>query len=298
MFSTKYEEREEEFLQDMATKYGFTGKTWNVFKERFSQENIEFQDKEIATALQIHLTVRDESDPCTIFRDHLKKITNKLGEAGCDYKGVVQGRWEIARQWLREIKYPEWLANHPDRLLGNFWEQLWSKVTSFEGITFKTPPQLETAGLDPAAWEGEQEKIFTIGWDNKLSYEINSQQPGYLTLIQKYSSGELYFLSPSCFVKQPCEPAQQHIFPSAKCSFLPLQKYVTGMELLVAVVSQKNPSFSWVKAEDQKPLKLQDSNLQELLEFIEREPNCEIIGTKLRIVDPVNRVRVELTNSI
>lgn len=305
MISTRYEDHEEDFLKSIATEYGFTGITWHVFIERFSQKNIDVDNAEIAESLYLKDTIiptrKDQKTreykkpvPDQIFQYHLNKnICDKFEKDGCDYEGATKARWKKARKWLEDVKYPEWLAKHPDRLLRNLWQQLWEKVTSFEGITIKTSPELAHLGIDPAAWGEKEEQIFTIGWDNKLSYEVNSQQPGYLTLIQKYSSGELYLFSPSCLVIHPYQPTQKHIFPSAKCSFLPLQKYVTGMELLVAIISQKNPSFSWIKAEDQKPLQLEDSNLQELLEFIDRESNCEIIGTKFRIVEPANSDQFE-----
>jgi CheY-like chemotaxis protein len=105
-----YQDHEEEFLKAIATRFGFSGKTWLIFLERFREKNTDSLDKDIAAYLEAELLegTMDRAIPAIILRDRLKAICDKFEAEGCDFQGVTKGRWKIAKRWLREVLYPEW----------------------------------------------------------------------------------------------------------------------------------------------------------------------------------------------
>lgn len=214
-------------------------------------------------------------------KDVLKKIKPKIKEKSwrLEEKEIID--WKDLILFLRTIYFEEWWKkNHSDT-----WENLWKKVTRLTGIAINSK-KIATADFDLSAWGEQEEEMPTFPWNSELRYEIEAQQEGYLTLIQKYASEKIYLFSPSCLVRQPYEPAPNHQFP--RSGFLPLKAGIAGVDCVIAIISQNKPTLSYIKTEDQKPLQLKESDLQELYNFLEREPNSEIMGTKFRIVSVDN----------
>ena len=117
----RYEDHEKEFLEAMATKFCFTGKTRLVLVKRFCEQYAEWNDRTLADDLEGELiegTKKAEKDPVAtkksvdaaaiILRDSLKRICDKLEDEGCDFGETEKGRWKIGKAWLQEVKFPEW----------------------------------------------------------------------------------------------------------------------------------------------------------------------------------------------
>jgi hypothetical protein len=298
MANPLYDKYESQFLDSVAAELGlvddhasfFKVRSERRFSERYTTNTQLVKNKEFLKRVypfdykEDNLKVLSSQAEEKLKYTFSKKIKPKITKKNWTLDGKEIQDWNAFIAFLRNDYFTLWWEENKD-LLTNPWEQLWEKVNSFEGITIKakTVPTLE---FDGSAWGEEEEEIPTFTWNKELKYEIKSQQVGYLTLIQKYASGKLKLLSPSFLVSQPHQPSQMHRFPSAKFIFLPLKAGIMGEDWIVAIISQEKPSFSWVKVEEQKPLDLKESDLQEVLNFINQEPNCEIIGTKLRIKAP------------
>ncbi|NJM69258.1 MAG: DUF4384 domain-containing protein [Scytonema sp. RU_4_4] len=304
MASPQYNEYESQFLDSVADELGLVDESANFFKARVTRRFSEscakttqlVKDK---TFLKTVFPSRHEeedskwlsSEAIYKLREVLRKIKKQNNWELGDKKIIT---WDDLIKFLRNDYFNKWLKIHEPKISPiSFWEKLWNKVTSFTGIKISSLKEigaeistlefnLEEIGLE------QEDEMPTFPWSSELSYEINSQQHGYLTLIQKYSSEKLYLFSPSCLIKQPSQPAQNHRFPSSRLSFLPLKAGITGVDWVIAIISQNKPSLSCIQTEDQKPLQLKESDLQEFLNFLEQEPNCEVIGTKFKIIQPAN----------
>jgi hypothetical protein len=68
MILPNYEEHEEELLKASCDRFGFSGKTWLVFLERFREKNTDSLDKDIAAYLETELIegTSDGANPATI----------------------------------------------------------------------------------------------------------------------------------------------------------------------------------------------------------------------------------------
>lgn len=301
MAHPQYKTYEDRFLDAVATELGLVDESALFFKARVCRQ---FSDK-YATNTRL---VEDVNFLQAVFLDRYREDDRKwlAGQADTKLKETlrrkikpiieanqwtVKGReirgWKDLIEFLRNDYFEKWWQKNRELLESDRdgWEQLWNRVTCWDGIKIKTS-KIPTLEFDASAWEGETEDVPSFSWDEALRYEVRSNQIGYLTLIQKYASGSFYLFAPSLLVKQPIQPAREHRFPSERLPYLPLKAGSIGEERIVAIISETKPDFCWLEADNQKPKELQDRDLQEVLRFIRREGNCEVIGARFRIVPP------------
>ena len=299
----RYEDVESDFLEAIASKYAFDGNTRTVFLIRFSEKDAEMNNKTLSIQYETELTLNirerreqnkrreqnnsdQEPNAEAILRDRLKTICEKFEEQGCEYNGKTRrGRWKIAKAWLREKKFPEWVRQQQelDSPL-SLWQQLWNKATSTTGITVRDTAKQNVLGIDPTAWGGKKETVPQFNsTESKLIYEINIEQAGYLILLEK-SSDEIYCFSPSFLVKDYYHFAGIHIFPykdnPSSIIHIPLEENITGIEEVIAIVSRKQPCLIWLRSETEPPFQLKKSNLEDLLTFLNQEQESKIMRSK------------------
>lgn len=298
----EYKDVESEFLEAMATKYEFEGNTRTAFLIRFREKDAEMDNKNLSIEYATELTLNtrqsrennnnhQEPNAEIILRDRLRVICDKFEnpneseQEGCQYNSKTKGKWKIAKAWLREKVFPEWVKqqqklNNPISL----WQQLWNRVTSTTGITIKDIAKPNTLGIDATVWGGSKENIPQFSSrESKLIYEIEIKQGGYLILLEK-SSEQVYCFSPSCLVKKFYHPAGVHNFPYKvnpfQITYIPLEEGISSTEEIVAIVSQTQPSFSWLKSETEPPLELDKTHLKDLLDFLDREQELEMMSAR------------------
>jgi len=278
-----YEEHEEEFLKAIATRFGFSGKTWLVFLERFRQKNTDRLDKDIAEYLEAELIegTSDGANPATILRDRLKAICDKFEAEGCDFQGVTKGRWKIAKRWLREVLYPEWLKQRQLITLtcDQLWQQLWDKATQTDQM--RPIPLNSVSTLDMGEVETAEAEIFSFPLDSKIQFEVNLDRGGYLLLLEKGPSGKIWCLCPSSnFAPEPQHPGGRVSFPQAGSR----QKYFeldrSGQEEIVAVIAKDVPRSDWLPKSG-KPLG--EGNLTRLLEYLHLARDCQVLRMAYRV---------------
>jgi hypothetical protein len=269
----------------MATRFGFTGKSWDVFRERFREKNVNSLDKDIAVYLDAELLegASDNANSATILRDHLKKICDKLEAEGCDYGKAKKGKWKVAKRWLREVAYPEWIKSR--RLItltaSQLWQQLWETATPTERMR---PVALgSVANLEMGEAEMADESLaFPLG--SRIRFEINLDGAGYLLLLEKGTSGKMWCLCPSGFAPELRYPGGRVVLPQVgsrhkhfKLSGLP------GQEEIVAVVAKEVPSLDWLPQPGEPLLQLQEGHLMGLLEYLNSYQDCQVLRMAYKV---------------
>jgi HEAT repeat protein/phage terminase Nu1 subunit (DNA packaging protein) len=105
-------EQQRQFLEAMATQYGFTGDTRTVFLSRFDEAN---SNKENSVLVGFIAWSRQPEDRTQKLQDELKKICQVLEKDNCPIDKPKRGRqpkgkspWEQAFKWLWQTQFPEW----------------------------------------------------------------------------------------------------------------------------------------------------------------------------------------------
>ncbi|MGB7443265.1 MAG: DUF4384 domain-containing protein [Coleofasciculaceae cyanobacterium] len=280
-----YQEHEEEFLKAMATRFEFSGKTWDVFMERFKEKNANSLDKDIAIYLEGELIegASEGANPATILRDCLKAICNKLEVAGCNYGDAKKGKWKIAKRWLREVLYPEWVKQRNlIPLTGSqLWQQLWETATptdKMQPVPLASLSQLEMGEAEMA----DKSLAFPLG--GKIQFEIELDGAGYLLLLEKGTSGKMWCLCPSGFAPEPHHRGGRVRLPQAKSR----HKYfkltgLPGQEEIVAVIAREVPRLEWLPKPGEPLLQLREGHLTGLLEYLKSYQDCQVFRMVYRV---------------
>ena len=110
-----------QFLEEIATQYGFTGDTRTVFLSRFDEVNAGKINKVLAGYIEWNTDCEDKAQK---LQDELDTICQVLEQKGCTIKRVSadvkkrgrspkgQSPWEQAFKWLWEEKFPQWQQRH------------------------------------------------------------------------------------------------------------------------------------------------------------------------------------------
>ncbi len=295
MILPRYEDCEEDFLKAMAVRFHFSDKTELVFVQRLRDANSDLNDKRLADVLQRELvegTRSEGANPATILRDRwIDPICPKLAEAGCDFNGATRARWRIAKQWLREVVFPEWareqgLAAPPLLTPAQLWEQLKDKATPTEKmgpVLAKPAKPVETLEMwEPPPSQSQYQKCVPLG--SQIRFEVNLESGGYLLLLEKGTSGNLWCLCPSFLAPQPHQPAGVAILPQEKSP----QKLFTisgtaGKEEIVALIAPESPPLDWLPQATQPPLQLKKEHLNDLLAYLNCRPDCQALYTEYTV---------------
>ncbi len=262
-----YEEYEAEFLEGMATRLCFSGKTKLAFVQRLLEGNNDLEDNDLAEVLETDLIKgTKEGDAVTILRDQWgKAICPKLAVAGCDFNDTKRGKWKIAKRWLREDKFPEWCLERDLPPLEQLWQRLREKAT----LTDKMGPIIHGT-LDMFS---HYEKCVRLG--SSIRFEVNFDEAGYLTLLDKGTSGSLWCLCPSSYASEPYMPDGKTILPQKEGKSFKITGNV-GKEQVVAVITKELPDLDWLPKEKQSPLEMDAGHLQELVEYLHPRADARV----------------------
>ena len=252
MLEESYKKNEAAFLEKIADKLNLKDKTRFVFIERFKINNDNFNNSALADFLSSNLSENT-------LRDSLRRIFKKLEDEGCHFNGARRDKVDIAKQWLREIIYP--------------WQILKNMAIS----TNKMGPVLKgMSTMNMYKVDSDYPKTVPLG--SEIKFEVRLERPGYLTLLERGTSGEFYCLSPSFFGALP-------IFDAGVVS-LPMEgapvDYFTltgerGVEEIIAAIAPERPRLNWLPQGDQPPLLLEGKHLQEFLTYFQAESDSLII---------------------
>lgn len=286
----KYDIHEDEFLKAIATRLGFSGKTWDAFIARFQDKNSNATNKDIAIYLEAELLegTRDGSNPATILRDHLIAICDKFEAQGCDYQGITKGKWKIAKRYLREELYPEWVKQR--RIIPLTCNQLWQELWGQAEPTNKMQPILLNdklqpvllnpklpLGLEMGEAEIDETAPISIPLKSKIRLDINLEQAGYLLLLEKGTSGKLWCLCPSGFAPEWRHSGGRITLPlaSSRHRYFKLTGS-TGWEEIVAVITRNLPELDWLPKPGEPLLQLQEGHLTGLLDYLKDDGDSQL----------------------
>jgi len=119
-----------------------------------------------------------------------------------------------------------------------------------------------------------------------IQFEINLKTPGYLLLIQRDTSGEIWCFCPSCFAPQPELSEGKTSLPqegSPMTSFY--IEGTPGKEQILAVVTPDLPNLEWLMSENDEVLKITENFLMELLNYLKINGATQILYTEYQIIE-------------
>ncbi|MBD2492194.1 DUF4384 domain-containing protein [Aulosira sp. FACHB-615] len=162
--------------------------------------------------------------------------------------------------------------------------QLWEKLQSLGSPTEKMGLVLvkeETLGW---GWEpnSRYEKSVSIG--SFIRFEIDFDTPGYLLVIQKDTSEQVWCFCPSCFATQSHLNTGKTTLPQpgSPITSFPIEG-TPGKEVVLAILTEVMPTLNWWTAENTNPLKLTENHLDQLIDFINENKNCRVLYTEYEI---------------
>ena len=117
----------------------------------------------------------------------------------------------------------------------------------------------------------------TVPLDSEIKFEVRLERRGYLTLLERGTSGEFYCLSPSFLGALPIFDAGVVSLPmeGAPVDYFRLDGK-PGVEEIIAGISQERPRLSWLPQGDQPPLLLEGKHLQEFLTYFQAESDSTL----------------------
>jgi hypothetical protein len=298
----RYEDHEKEFLEAMATKFCWNGKTRIVFLQRFCEKNAELNDKALADEWQGELlegSKKQDKDPAAtkksidaaaiILRDRLQVICDKLKDEGCDFGETERGRWKIGKAWLQEVKFPEWAKKQgliKPRTIEECWNELKTKAKNSQPRT----DQEKQSELIVEIWEpqlgsmGNRRNIkrqqFPVNSD--LIYRVISPQVGHLILFEREPKGTIVCLCPSEYAPSSYHAGKETKLPHPDYESFGLDEL--GWEQLLAVIIPELPSFQWLEDSRQKALEVNQDHLAGILDYVNGQTNAEVLYTEYLVV--------------
>ncbi|WP_445249787.1 DUF4384 domain-containing protein [Microcoleus sp. OTE_8_concoct_300] len=300
----RYEDHEKDFIEAMATKFCFTGKTRIVFLQRFCEKNAELNDKTLADEWQGELlegTKKEEKDPAatkksvdaaaTILRDRLQVICDKLKDEGCDFGETERGRWKIGKAWLQKVKFPEWAKEQgliKPRTIEECWDELKTKATNSQSktdqeiqsklVVERWKPQLEDMGAIPNIHRQK------VPMNSDLNYRVISPQVGYLILFEREPNGTIMCLCPSEYAPSSYHAGKETVLPHPDSEYESFGSDELGWEQLLAVVTPELPPFAWLEDSRQEALEVNQEHLAEILDYVNGQTNAEVLYTQYLVV--------------
>lgn len=272
-----YDIHEDEFLKAIATRLGLSGKTWDVFLARFQDKNSNVTNKDIAFYLEVELLegTRDGSNPATILRDHLIAICDKFEAQGCDYQGSTKGKWKIAKRYLREVLYPDWVKQR--RIIPLTCDQLWRELWRQAQPTNKMRP-IKWSAIQTLDMVQTDVEVISFPLNSQIQFAITLDSAGYLLLLEKGTSGTIYCLCPSKYAPESRNSGETVILPpvSSRPPYFKLTG-LPGWEEMLAIVTQDVPRLEWLPQPDKSPLQLQEGHLTGLLDYVKDDRDCQLL---------------------
>ncbi|MCC5639067.1 DUF4384 domain-containing protein [Nostoc sp. CHAB 5844] len=149
--------------------------------------------------------------------------------------------------------------------LNSLWQQLQSLGSSTEqmGLVLVKEETLGWGKKIPSRYE----KSVQIG--SYIRFELNFSTPGYLLLLQKDTSGQMWCFCPSCFAQQPHLNNGKTSLPQegSPMTAFPVEG-TPGKEEIIAIITQEVPALDWLTPENDQVLELETSHLTELLKYV------------------------------
>lgn len=277
MFSTQYQDNEKQFLEEIAQEWGFKDRCKLVFVQRFISRDEKLDNNALADDLEDNLKKDDSDvDHQRVLTDCLSKtIFPKMQRKGCDFNGAHKDKCPIAKQWLKEIVYPQWLKQ-------TLWKQLKTKTTAKNKMGVVLAGNLGNLGLrhkTPSPYLNEVSK------GSDILFKVNLDQPGHLILLEREPSGGMCCICPSEYAPEFQVKGGEITLPQYPPSPYPaFTATEEGQEQILAVITPDKPSLDWLEKSQQEGLELDHQHLDELLTYVENYSNSQVFYTEYQVV--------------
>ncbi|MBW4509470.1 MAG: DUF4384 domain-containing protein [Scytonematopsis contorta HA4267-MV1] len=184
---------------------------------------------------------------------------------------------EIFFQICEELNLdPQETAAPGEEPLDKLWRQLQTLGSPTEemGLVVVKEQTLGWGKQKPSKYE----KSVRLG--SYIQVKIDLSTPGYLILLQKDTSGEVYCFCPSCFAPQFHLHDGKTILPQqdSPITAFPLEGE-PGREEILAVIFNEPPKFDWLPEGSDDPLQLEENHLNDLTKHINNNGTCKVFYT-------------------
>jgi hypothetical protein len=280
-----YQTHEGDFLEAMATRFGFTGKNRLIFEKRFLEDNAGITHAKLAEIYKTKLIAGTKNgDAAQILRQQVKAICDKLEAAGCPPSEEIEP-WKNAKRWLREDRFPEWAKSQgliatTSPSSDQLWQELKAKVN--------TSNELEVVVVEPKVGElgarrKRHQKIVPL--DSDIEFHLQLDSAGYLILLEREPSGIIGCLCPSEYAPQLHRPLGKMILPQFPPSPYPyFGADEVGREQLIALITQELPPFDWLSTSHDEDFNLEKEHLNGLLEYLNQTRNWQVMYAEYVVV--------------
>lgn len=276
-----------------------------TFIQRFDPNNYYLKSIDIAKGL-VQMKQDIDENYVSGINQHIKEVIKKLDRVFRDelaqdgiteeqlglgqkrdpgrYSADMKSPWQIAYEWLWEIKYSRWLQDY----IWNNWKQ--RAQTNIEWIQFcDRPAGYASKGMKiPQALPKE-----TIPINTPLSLKINFERPGsYLILFNrgqdKQGNTTKYLVTPS----QAFAPSYQLL---EKTILIPQQDAILyedgiefdteGKEEYIGIVIDNPLNLPWLNPDPDNPaLEWQGKHLKEVWEQLRAQDNWRVFYRDFNVV--------------
>lgn len=316
MASNQYREYELIFLQELAKTIKFSNDEYRTiflnsclleFRERFTTRAKMARDSDFIT--RIYAKEYDE-ETSKIIGDSLREkfsVINRQVEATLKEKAEEQGinfeefpknnKWQAIMSYLETEYFNVWLEDNKERIEENKisssdyrldgWRQLWNSA-KYGSIVVKNydVPSENTLDINTEKWK--KKKIYRFPWKTQLYYQIETKVAGYFILIQKFASGNIWCFAPSTLIRDFKKYSGVHRFPdlinAENDPCIEVEAGITGLERVLVIVTQNKPDFDWLPTNEDIPEQIDETILEDLVNFISQEEEFEIIKTEYMVV--------------
>lgn len=163
-------------------------------------------------------------------------------------------------------------------------DQLWQQLTALGSLTEQMGIVVVKEGT--LSWgtkiPSRYEKSVFLG--THIQFEVNFETPGYLILIQRDTSGQIWCFCPSCFAPQSKLETGKTSLPQegSPITSFPMEG-ISGKEQVLAVLSQKAPNLQWLPQGNDNPLELEEFHLMQLIEFVNQREDSQVLYTEYTV---------------
>jgi transcriptional regulator with XRE-family HTH domain len=165
-------------------------------------------------------------------------------------------------------------------------DKLWQQIKILGSPTARMGLVLAKEDTLDWGWHSASNYEKSVRLGSRIQFEVNFETPGYLLLIQKDTSGQVWCFCPSCFAPQPQLETGKTRLPQegSPIASFPIEGAL-GKEQILAVITQDAPNFKWLPQGNAEPLKLTENYLVELLNYVNASEDNQIFYTEYQIVE-------------
>jgi DNA-binding Xre family transcriptional regulator len=179
------------------------------------------------------------------------------------------------------------------RLLGLHWQdivtsvdQLWEQLQTFGTVTEKMG--LVVVREQTLGWGWPTNSIYekSVQIGSYIRVEVNFDISGYLLLLQRDTSGKIWCFCPSCFAPQPHLDTGKTCLPQeeSEITCFPIEG-TPGKEEILALITPTILSYKWLPQANDEPIQLQESHLNELLNYVNNNQEYKILYTEYMVTE-------------